>query len=100
MVQNKINFLSMQTSLLKITLKKMYSNFRVKGETSDDFEIRMGLRQGGPPRSILLFNLVIEKIMRDSEVNMSGNIMYKSHQGNGRRFTTNHGSSIYDGIAN
>lgn len=60
-----------------MTLKRTTNNVKVGGEISEDFVIRTGLRQGDP-LSTLLFNMILEKIIRDSQLNRVGHIMYKS----------------------
>lgn len=45
-----------------MTKKKTTSNVRVKGEITQVFEIKTGLRQGDP-LSTLLFNKVLENII-------------------------------------
>lgn len=50
------------------------NNVRLNEETLEDFVVRSVLRQENP-LSTLLFNIVIDKLMRDSLLNRKGNII-------------------------
>jgi Reverse transcriptase (RNA-dependent DNA polymerase) len=65
--------------LVQMTLKNSKGNVRVRGEETEDFEIGTGLRQGDP-LSTLLFNMILEKVLRDSHINRIGHILYRGHQ--------------------
>lgn len=62
-----------------MTLKETVNNVRIKDETSNDFDIEAGLEQE-VPLSTLLFNTVLEKIIRDSYESREGHILYRSYQ--------------------
>jgi hypothetical protein len=51
----------------------------VQNELSESFRIRNGLRQGDVSACIL-FNIALEKIIRDANINQRSNICYKSVQ--------------------
>lgn len=48
--------------LLDMTLKKTKNNIWIEGETLEDFNIKIGLRQGDPLSP--LFNMVLKKIIK------------------------------------
>ena len=52
---------------------------KVQNELSESFHIRIGLRQGDA-LACILFNIALEKIIRDANINQRGNIFYKSVQ--------------------
>jgi sorting nexin-29 len=51
----------------------------VQNELSESFYIQSGLRQGDV-LACILFNIALEKIIRDANINQCGNIFYKSVQ--------------------
>ena len=65
--------------LVKLTLTETISMVRVQGETSAPFEIYNGVRQGDA-LACLLFNLALEKVVRDSGINTRGTIFNRSVQ--------------------
>lgn len=65
--------------LVNMTLKKTPNNVRIKNQVSEDFMVKTGLRQGDP-LSTLLFNIALEKVMRDGNLNRKGDILNKGHQ--------------------
>ena len=65
--------------LVIMTLKRTTCNVKTKGGKSEDFMVKTGLRQGDP-LSTLLFNMVLEKTVRSTEINRDGDMLYKSHQ--------------------
>ena len=52
---------------------------KVQNELSESFQIRNGLRQGDA-LAYILFNIALEKMIRDTNINQRGNIFYKSVQ--------------------
>lgn len=62
-----------------MTVEKTTSFGHIRSGSTEDFEIRTGLRQGDP-LSTLLFNLALERITRDSQLKRGGHIFYKSHR--------------------
>lgn len=54
--------------LIKMTLEKTENKVKVKRMTSRKFRVENGLRQGDP-LSAMMFNLVLEKIIRESKIN-------------------------------
>ena len=66
-------------NLIKMTLKNTISRVKVKGKTSDSFNVKQGLRQGDL-LSTTLFNLVLESIIKKSDINRKGLLFNTSHQ--------------------
>lgn len=52
---------------------------RIEGETSEAFMVTSGVRQGDPLYTVL-FNIILEKIIRDSRVHTAGTIHHHKHQ--------------------
>jgi sorting nexin-29 len=65
--------------LVKATMKDMKCQIRIKGALSEPLNIRNGIRQGDA-LACLLFNISLEKVIRDADINIRGNIFYKSIQ--------------------
>ena len=65
--------------LIQTTLDKTMCAVRIDGKTSEHFQVKSGLRQGDP-LSTILFNAVLEKVIRESGINREGTIYTKSHQ--------------------
>ena len=55
------------------------ANVKIQNELSGSFHIRNALRQGDA-LACILFNIALEKIIREANINQSGNIFYKSVQ--------------------
>jgi sorting nexin-29 len=52
---------------------------RIQGALSEPLNIRNCIRQGDA-LACLLFNIALEKVIRDADINIGGNIFYKSVQ--------------------
>lgn len=65
--------------LIDMTLTQTKNVIRIEGEESNEFEVTQGLRQGDP-LSTLLFNIALESIIRNTEINRQGTLLNKSHQ--------------------
>jgi len=65
--------------LVKMTLQKTKSIVKVNGALTGNFEVRKGVRQGDP-LSTLLFNLVLEKVIRAGNINREGSLYIRMHQ--------------------
>src|ERR1700744_5540089 len=63
----------------KVTLLNVKARVRIRNNLSEIFETMDGLRQGDP-LATLLFNIVLEKIVRNSTVETSGTIYKKTSQ--------------------
>src|SRR6201990_1734370 len=66
-------------ALTKLTLLNVKARVRIRNNLSEIFETMDGLRQGDP-LATLLFNIVLEKIVRNSTVETSGTIYRKTSQ--------------------
>jgi hypothetical protein len=58
-------------TLTKITLLKIYNKVKVQNKLSGSFRTECGIRQGDS-QSTLLFNIGLEKVMRNIEINPGG----------------------------
>jgi sorting nexin-29 len=65
--------------LVKAAMKDMKCQIRIQGALSEPLNIRKGIRQGDA-LACLLFNIALEKVIRDANINIRGNIFYKSVQ--------------------
>lgn len=65
--------------LVAMTLEETQCRVAVKGELSDAFYVGRGLRQGDP-LSTVLFNCVLEMVMRKGKIDRSGIIYYSRYQ--------------------
>jgi hypothetical protein len=66
-------------NMIRLTLQETQSMVRVNNKISEKFEIREGVRQGDPLSSVL-FSIVLEKAIRDANINRTGLIYHKKHQ--------------------
>jgi len=66
-------------SLSKMTLSHVRAKVRIRNNLSEEFETRDGLRQGDG-LAALFFNIVLEKVIRESSVETSGTIFRKLSQ--------------------
>jgi sorting nexin-29 len=65
--------------LTKITMKTVQCSVKIQNDISEQFETNKGLKQGNA-LARLLFNVVLEKVMRDAGILNSGTIHNKSTQ--------------------
>jgi sorting nexin-29 len=65
--------------LVKTTMKDMKCQIRIQGLSSEPLNIRNVIRQGDAV-ACLLFNIALEKVIRDANINIRGNIFYISVQ--------------------
>ncbi|KAF2903514.1 hypothetical protein ILUMI_02673 [Ignelater luminosus] len=68
-----------QQQLEEPTLKEAKGIVQIQQRTSEDFEIKHGLRQGGG-LAPLLFNIALDKDVRATNVNVNGTILKKERQ--------------------
>jgi hypothetical protein len=66
-------------NLIKMTLQRMLNKVQISGKLSDSFETTCGLRQGDA-LSTLLFNIRLEKVIRNIELNPGGSIFTRTRQ--------------------
>lgn len=66
-------------NLTKMTMQRVNCQIKIRDDTSEPFQAMNGLRQGDA-LSCLLFNIALEKSIRDSKVNTSGTLFNKSVQ--------------------
>jgi hypothetical protein len=66
-------------NLTKMTMSAVVCRVRIQDSTSEPFETKCGLRQGDA-LSCLLFNVALERIVREANVVTTGNIFCKSTQ--------------------
>lgn len=64
-------------NLVRMTLLGVISKVKIGGDTSRAFTASRGFRQDGALYCVL-FNLAIEKVIRDSKIATTGNILNKS----------------------
>jgi hypothetical protein len=62
-----------------MTMKTVQCSVKIQNDISEQFETSNGLRQGDA-LACLLFNVVLEKVMRDASIMNSGTIYNKSIQ--------------------
>lgn len=65
--------------MIKLTLTKTENKVKVNNKLTENFEVKEGVRQGDPLSS-LLFNVVLEMIIKEANINRSGHIYHKKHQ--------------------
>ena len=66
-------------NLVKATMTNNRCCIKIQNEISEPLETNNGLRQGDS-LACLLFNIALEKIVRDANIQTRGNIFYKSVQ--------------------
>ena len=60
-------------TLIKMTLEGTWTKVQVEGELTEEFDVQRGLRQGDV-LSTILFNLALEKAVRQMPINPGGTI--------------------------
>ena len=75
----EFNFPSKLINLARMTLSHVRAKVRVRNNLSESFEALEGLRQGDG-LAALFFNIVLEKVIRESNVETSGTIFRKLSQ--------------------
>jgi sorting nexin-29 len=65
--------------LTQATMEGTTAKVKVQNELSESVHIQNGLRQGNS-LACILFNITLEKVIRDPNINQLGNIFYKSVQ--------------------
>ena len=65
--------------LTQATMEGTTAKVKIQNELSESFHIRNGLRQGDA-LACILFNVTLEKITREANINQRGNIFCKSVQ--------------------
>jgi hypothetical protein len=66
-------------ALVKATMKNTLCQLRIQNLLSDHIHIKNGIRQGDA-LACLLFIIALEKVIRDSGINIRGSIFYNSVQ--------------------
>jgi sorting nexin-29 len=66
-------------ALVLTTLKNSKCEIKIQNNLSKPMEIRNGLQQGDA-LACLLFNIALEKVIRDANIHTKGTIFYKSVQ--------------------
>lgn len=62
--------------MVKATMSRVICRVKVQNELSEPFETVRGIRQGDG-LACLLFNLALEKVIKQSKVNREGTILLK-----------------------
>jgi len=65
--------------LTQATMEGTTAKVKIQNEISGSFHIQNGLRQGDA-LACILFNIALEKIIHEANINQRGNIFYKSVQ--------------------
>lgn len=76
---NEFQIPSKLIRLVKTTMSKVICKVRIENDTSDAFQTNTGLRQGDA-LACLLFNIALEKTVRDANLENRGTIYNKSMQ--------------------
>jgi Reverse transcriptase (RNA-dependent DNA polymerase) len=66
-------------ALTKMILENASNRVKIEGRTSEPFQSKRGVRQGDP-LSTILFNIVLEKILRKCKAYSNGTIYHHRHQ--------------------
>jgi sorting nexin-29 len=64
-------------ALTKMTLSETYNKVKIQNKLSGSFRTECGIRQGDS-LSILLFNIGLEKVMRNIEINPGGTVFSRT----------------------
>lgn len=75
----KLGVPSKMIKLVEMTLQGTLTKVLVEGNLTESFSVNSGLRQGDP-LSTILFNLVLENILRESKIETGGIIYYTRQQ--------------------
>jgi sorting nexin-29 len=66
-------------SLVKATMNNTHCRVKIQNRFSAPINVKNGIRQGDA-LACLLFNIALEKVIRDAALNIRGTIFYKSVQ--------------------
>jgi hypothetical protein len=66
-------------NLIKMALIESNCRVKIQGQLSSNFKVKVGLRQGDA-LSTILFNIVLEKVIRNIEINPNGTIFNRTRQ--------------------
>jgi hypothetical protein len=66
-------------NLVKMTLRRTLNKVQISGKLSDSFETTRSLRQGDT-LSIFLFSIMLEKVIRNTELSPGGSIFTRTRQ--------------------
>jgi len=66
-------------ALVKAMMNNTHCWFKIQNRLSEPVSVKNGVRQGDA-LACLLFNIALEKVIRDAAVNARGTIFYKSVQ--------------------
>jgi hypothetical protein len=75
----EFNFPNKLTRLVKLTMENSQYRIKLQSELSKLLNTITGLSQGDS-LACLLFNIALEKVIRDSDIHTRGTIFYKSIQ--------------------
>jgi sorting nexin-29 len=65
--------------ITKITMKNSEKQIRIQSSLSEPLKVNNGLRQGDP-LACLLFDIALEKAVREANIQITGHIFHKSAQ--------------------
>ena len=75
----EINIPQKLIALVKATMNNTQCRVKMQNRLSEPINVKNGVRQGDA-LACLLFNIALEKVIRDAAVNIRGTIFYKSVQ--------------------
>lgn len=79
LIMHEYGFPDKLTRLIRATMEHVMCYVRIEGKLSNPFETRKGLKQGDG-LSCLLFNIILEGVVRRAEIDTRGTIFRKSVQ--------------------